>query len=212
MNSGLLTAISLLHCSEHAALASHCQALPGYPYVSAITLAPDHDGVPLALISTLAEHTRQLQSDPRASLLLADPGLPADRTLRMTVLVDAECCEGTPARRERFLRYQPGAADYIEFDDFQFWRFVPRRARFVSGFGRMGWLDGDMLLQPALPFEPDALVALIAQGWHPLGVDRGGCDLLLSGCRRRIRFGCPPSGVDAVLTEVAAATDMNPGT
>lgn len=204
MRSGLIAAISLLHCSEHAALASHCLMLPGYPYVSAITLAPDHDGVPLALISTLAEHTRHLQSDPHASLLLTDPALPADRTLRMTVLADAARCERTPARCERFLRYQPGAADYIDFDDFSFWRFVPRRVRFVSGFGRMGWIDGDRLLRSALPFESEALVALAGQGWQPLGVDNGGCDLRRPDGRHRITFEFLPAGIEDVLTAVAA--------
>ncbi|WP_315385466.1 pyridoxamine 5'-phosphate oxidase family protein [Microvirgula aerodenitrificans] len=204
MNTGLISAVSLLHCSEQAALASHCLALPGYPYVSAITLAPDEDGVPLTVISTLAEHTRQLQADAHACLLLADATLPADRTLRITLLSDAMPCERTPARRQRFLRYQPGAVDYIDFDDFSFWRFVPKRARFVAGFGRMGWFDGAELLRPALPFEAEAIAGLTGQGWHVLGVDSGGCDLRLLDLRRRITFERPPQDVNEVLAAVAA--------
>src|ERR671913_744639 len=45
----------------------------GYPYGSFVTVAFD-DGDPVFLISGLAEHTRNLERDPRASLLVAEGG------------------------------------------------------------------------------------------------------------------------------------------
>ena len=45
----------------------------GYPYGSFVTVAFD-DGAPVFLVSTMAEHTRNLQHDPRASLLVAEGG------------------------------------------------------------------------------------------------------------------------------------------
>ena len=45
----------------------------GYPYGSFVTVAFD-DGTPVFLVSTMAEHTRNLQHDPRASLLVAEEG------------------------------------------------------------------------------------------------------------------------------------------
>src|SRR5215213_10635269 len=45
----------------------------GYPYGSFVTVAFD-DGHPVFLISALAEHTRNLERDRRASLLVAESG------------------------------------------------------------------------------------------------------------------------------------------
>ena len=45
----------------------------GYPYGSFVTVAFDN-GTPVFLVSTMAEHTRNLQQDPRASLLVAEGG------------------------------------------------------------------------------------------------------------------------------------------
>lgn len=45
----------------------------GYPYGSFVTVAFD-GGAPIFLISRLAEHTKNLERDPRASLLVAEGG------------------------------------------------------------------------------------------------------------------------------------------
>src|ERR1044071_9779825 len=45
----------------------------GYPYGSFVTVAFDN-GYPIFLISGLAEHTKNLERDPRASLLVAESG------------------------------------------------------------------------------------------------------------------------------------------
>src|SRR6187399_3625900 len=45
----------------------------GYPYGSFVTVAFD-GGNPVFLISALAEHTKNLERDPRASLLVAEGG------------------------------------------------------------------------------------------------------------------------------------------
>ena len=44
---------------------------PGYPYGSFVTVGFD-EGNPVFLVSTMAEHTRNLQRDDRASLLVAE--------------------------------------------------------------------------------------------------------------------------------------------
>src|SRR5438105_1482957 len=45
----------------------------GFPYGSFVTFGLD-GGAPIFLISELAEHTRNLRADERASLLVAEPG------------------------------------------------------------------------------------------------------------------------------------------
>src|SRR6186997_3196217 len=46
----------------------------GFPFASLATVATDWDGSPLLLLSRLASHTANLESDPRASILLSETG------------------------------------------------------------------------------------------------------------------------------------------
>src|SRR3954466_8909935 len=94
----------------------------GYPYGSFVTVAFD-EGNPVFLISGLAEHTKNLERDPRASLLVAESG--ADDPLangRVTLLGPCTRAEGDggPARAA-FLTAHPNAAYYADFRDFAFW-------------------------------------------------------------------------------------------
>ena len=48
----------------------------GHPYASLVLVATEPDGAPILLLSRLALHTRNLERDPRASLLLDGYGWP----------------------------------------------------------------------------------------------------------------------------------------
>lgn len=131
------TARLLMRASVRATLAT-ALADPGgpFPYASLVLVALDLDAAPLLLISDLAEHTKNLKRDPRASLLfdgtagLADPLTGA----RVTVVGRA-----APVADERlFTRYvarHPSAASYRDFHDFHIHRLEIERAHLVAGFG-----------------------------------------------------------------------------
>lgn len=122
----------------------------GGPYVSMVLVATAADGAPILLMSDLALHTKNLQADQRASLLidgtdgLGDPMTGARISLvgilRRTM--DAEA-------RARYLARHPHAAGYADFADFSFYRFEPDFGHLIEGFGRIidvdraGLLDRD---------------------------------------------------------------------
>ncbi|MCE0768135.1 CREG family protein [Pseudonocardia kujensis] len=114
----------------------------GHPFGSLVAYALDGDGSPLLCLSDLAEHSRNLAADPRASLLVAEPGpdpLAAPRVTlvgRVWVLHGDERTRGLAAYRRTF----PDAG-YVDFADFQLYRLEVRTLRHVAGFGRMAWLD-----------------------------------------------------------------------
>ena len=113
----------------------------GYPYGSFVTVAFDK-GNPVFLISGLAEHTRNLERDPRASLLVAESG--ADDPLangRVTLLGLCTRVEGDDASaRAAFLAVHPNAAYYADFRDFAFWTLQVDAVRYIGGYGRMSWV------------------------------------------------------------------------
>lgn len=191
----------LLHLVDHGALGTLLAGEPGQPFVSAMPFAPDVGNAPIFLASALAEHTRNLDRDPRASLLLqmdlpgSDGGVLAQT--RMSLVGEARRFEPTAALVERFVRYQPEAERYLALGDFGFFRFHVRRARLIGGFGSMGWLEAGSLAPPT-PLSPQREAALLAacgtlagDGSSLLGVDAEGIDVLREGRRQRLHFSRP---------------------
>jgi putative heme iron utilization protein len=116
----------------------------GYPYASFTTFALAHNQ-PLFLISRIAEHTRNLAADPRASLLVHETGN-ADPLAngRVTLLGrGTKLARGDIAVREAFLAVHPGAAYYVDYEDFDFWRLQLEAVRYIGGYGRMSWVGAD---------------------------------------------------------------------
>lgn len=131
---------------------------PGFPFVSVVTYALDGQGRPILAISTLAEHTRNVEADPRASLMVAEqapPGTDPLAVARATLVGRLELLEPGPQRdaaRERFLAAHPKAF-YVDFPDFRIYVLRVQAVRYVGGFGVMSWPDADEYLGA----EPDPL-------------------------------------------------------
>jgi putative heme iron utilization protein len=134
------TVRELLRRAPRASLATSNEA--GAPYASLVLVADDERGAPLLLLSDLAEHTKNLARDARASVLVeaADGGDPLAAP-RATFL-------GTMARvadeamRARFVARHPSAAVYAGFADFAVHRLEVERVHLVAGFGRIDWISG----------------------------------------------------------------------
>lgn len=113
----------------------------GHPSVSRVALAPCHGGA-LTLVSDLAPHTAALRADPRAALLVGEPGRGDPLAYpRLTVHVIADFLEKTEANRNAYLAAQPKASLYIDFADFHVVRLRATGALLNGGFGRAYRLD-----------------------------------------------------------------------
>lgn len=114
----------------------------GGPYASLVQVAFDHDGAPLLLISTLADHTKNLHADPRVSLLFDGTGGLAEPLTGPRVSLQGIAAPTTDVRHAaRYLARFPGAAMYAGFKDFAFWRVATGRAHQVAGFGKIAWFE-----------------------------------------------------------------------
>ena len=117
----------------------------GHPYGSFVTFALDGDAGAVFLISELAEHTRNLRGDARASLLVAE-AVREDPLAngRVTLLGTCRPLEpGEDGSRAAYLERFPNAAYYADYRDFAFWRLAVDSARYIGGYGRMSWVSGD---------------------------------------------------------------------
>ncbi len=140
------TVRQLLEAERHGVLATLSVRQAGWPFASATPFALDAEGRPLLLLSELAEHTKNLRADPRASLLVQDSGAQDDPQAggRVTLLGTLAPSSDSDAA-ERYVERHPQAEHYLRLGDFHVWVLEPKEARFVNGFGDMGWLDGDRL-------------------------------------------------------------------
>jgi putative heme iron utilization protein len=112
----------------------------------------DHDGQPLILISTIAEHTKNIIADCKVSLLVFSGAEDLHANARLTLIGDAEQTDKDNALLQaRYLRYFPSAEQYFSAHDFYFYRIQIRQARYIAGFGRMSWIEGEELRSPRTP-------------------------------------------------------------
>lgn len=141
---------ALLADAGHAALAV-LHPDTGAPYVSRIALGLAPDGAPVTLISTLSLHTRALQVDPRAAVLVGEPGPKGDPLThpRLTVQARARFIDrADPAHaaiRDRYLTDHPKSKLYADFADFGFVVFEVEGASLNGGFGKAYNLTPDDL-------------------------------------------------------------------
>ncbi|MBV9548028.1 MAG: pyridoxamine 5'-phosphate oxidase family protein, partial [Chloroflexi bacterium] len=122
----------------------------GWPFASLAPYALDVRGEPLLLLSNLAEHTRNLRADARASLLVQDGGGQAGA--RLTLLgevAELTADEAVADARQRYVERHPDTAEYFSVLDFRLYVLHVRAARFIAGYGDMGWLDAAELIATA---------------------------------------------------------------
>ncbi|MAI25009.1 MAG: hypothetical protein CMN75_03160 [Spirochaeta sp.] len=117
-----------------------------YPYGSFVTFAMD-GGRPTFFISELAEHTRNLHKDTRASLMIAESGGPDPlANSRVTLLGHVKQITDEDEReraKAAYLKTHPSAAHYIDYSDFSFWQLEVDSLRYIGGYGRMSWVQGE---------------------------------------------------------------------
>ena len=115
----------------------------GAPFVSMVPFAVDPASGALVLhVSALAAHTRQMQAEPRISLLVmgADDWAESPQALpRVTISARAEFTPRDSAAerplRAAYLTRFPQAELMAQLPDFAFVRLAPTAARHVAGFG-----------------------------------------------------------------------------
>src|SRR5262249_12060857 len=204
----------------------------GDPYCSLVNVATTVAGAPVLLVSNLALHTRNILSDPRASLMLderkaGDP-LEGARVMLMARCVTAE----DPATSAAYLRRHPDAEMYASFTDFAFYRMEIGHAHLVAGFGRIVDLKSEDVLtdiadaKALIDAEADAIAHMntdhadacrlyatrllgAAEGeWRCVGIDPEGVELQNGQIALRLPFPrriTAPGPLRATLKELAEA-------
>lgn len=143
----------------------------GTPYGSIVEISPTTEGDIIMLLSQLAEHQRYLLSDPRASVLIA-PSLYDQDALaksRLTLMGEVEKVDLDDAASAAYLERHTDAAMFLSLGDFNFYQLRVERARYIAGFGRMGWLTANSYRDS----RPDLLWEIAAGAIEHMNLDHG---------------------------------------
>ncbi|MFO7855766.1 MAG: DUF2470 domain-containing protein [Paracoccaceae bacterium] len=218
---------TLIRTARHGALAV---IEDGAPSASRVNVAADMDGRPVILISQLSPHFGALEADPRASLLLGEPGR-GDPVAHPRVTLTGEAArlpDGAERDRvrARFLARHPKAALYVDFGDFAFWRLTPSRISLNGGYGKAyAPSPADLATEaPAdlLVLEPDAVAHMnedhrdsldryaaaflhrTEAGWRLASLDPEGMDLIRGDEVARLWFDRPLASAEELRPRLVA--------
>jgi putative heme iron utilization protein len=199
--------------SFRGVLSTHSVVEAGFPFGSLVPYALDAEGLPVLLLSHLAQHTRNLHEDPRCAFTLFEP---SDGDLQQ---IDRLTCLGecTPMPPEdahamyRYFRYFPAGKTYFKQLNFRFFRLLPLRFHFNGGFATARWVGTERILRTS-PFRLQDELELIdeIESQHSsllderlppksledeavrlVGVDPGGLDVRRGQRLGRIHFDQP---------------------
>ncbi len=128
----------------------------GYPFGSVVPYCLDAGGNPFIYISDIAQHTKNIDADPKVSLILqAAVSDDVQAEARFTLLADAEKIEAQePDMARRYTRYFPSSSGYRQAHGFSFYRLRVFQGRYIGGFGEVYWLEKEDFLLPT-PFTAD---------------------------------------------------------
>ncbi len=136
-----------LRSTRSGVLSSFSAKFAGYPFGSVMPFVLDHDCQPIVLISSIAEHTKNIIANPKVSLLVFAEAEDLHANGRLTLIGEAEQIDKDDADlMARYCRYFPESTGYLAMHDFQFYRFQIHQARYIAGFGKMGWMQGEEMV------------------------------------------------------------------
>jgi putative heme iron utilization protein len=140
----------------------------------------DQNGRPVFLVSTMAMHTQNLQADPRSSLLVTQPDaggdpLGASRVTLLGHVLPIPELEVAKARKLYLARY-PNSKNWVDFEDFSFYRMDVVDVYYVGGFGVMGWISASDYCHG----QPDPLADFAADIIQHMNTDHGDALKLLA--------------------------------
>lgn len=148
---------TLLSSSTVATLATLSE--DGTPWASMVVFGTCADGAPVIFVSTLAEHGRNLEREPRGSLsVMAEIGDAPDplQVGRVTLAGRWEKPEGAREEEARAAAYaaMPYGRTYAKMADFSLYVLNVDRVRWVGGYGIMG--SDDAAAYAAAEVDPTA--------------------------------------------------------
>jgi putative heme iron utilization protein len=135
--------------------------LDGFPFGSVVPYCLDDTGMPVIYISTIAQHTKNMNANSRCSITVLKDSDDIQAHGRITVIGRMEVL-GLNEKEvaERYYRHFPNSRTYASSHDFSFYRLKPISIRYIGGFGAIHWIEpADFLVKN--PFKGPSEMAVV---------------------------------------------------
>jgi putative heme iron utilization protein len=171
---------TLVHLGRIGSLSTLSRKQHGFPFGSVMPYGLDDLGHPIFLISTMAMHTQNVQTDPRSSLLVTQPDagsepLGSSRVTLLGNVLPVPKPEVAEARKLYLARYA-NSNYWVDFEDFSFYRMDVLDVYYVGGFGVMGWVSASEYYRE----RPDPLADCATDIIEHMNTDHGDALILLA--------------------------------
>ncbi|HKV40449.1 MAG TPA: DUF2470 domain-containing protein [Blastocatellia bacterium] len=136
---------ALITAERDGMLCTISKKVAGWPFGSIAPYGLTDAGDPILLISEIAEHTRNLRADARASLLIRDstamedPQAGARATLMGYAMPVPEPFLQGASRN--YLDLFPNSSGYFSAHDFTLFQIKLTQVRYIGGFGEIHWIS-----------------------------------------------------------------------
>ena len=227
-NQAALKARTLFNTRCDGVLSTHSIDLPGYPFGSITPYCFNRHGQAVILISTIAQHTKNIKANNKVSLIAFDDATDSQAAGRVTYIGDAKPVNDDEIA-ERYYRFFPDSRDFHKTHDFNFYLIEFVRARYIGGFGQIFLVENsDFIKGNPFSFEEETGMVdhmnadhldairhycdLFDITYNPkeqptlVGVDSEGFHLRVKGSIHRLGFNHPVSNTSearAALVELA---------
>lgn len=132
---------------RYGVLSTISLAESGYPFGSITPYIINAEGDIAIFISHLAEHTHNIQANPKVSMTIFDPNDASNPVAgpRITCLALAKLAEDEMQLREDYLNQFPDAEMILTLPGFHFYILKLVKIHLVAGFGQVKWLTPEQL-------------------------------------------------------------------
>jgi len=154
---------TLVRSIDMGVLSTHSREHEGYPFGSVTPYVLLPNGNLAIYLSNIAQHTHNIESNPKVCLTILDRGEDSQASGRVSFLGDARAVseDRVAAVGERYFSFFESARGYIETHDFNFTEIELLRVRYIQGFGKIHWIEKEAWVQ-AVPEWQDDEASIVA--------------------------------------------------
>tara|TARA_R110002111_G_scaffold10681_2_gene34039 strand:+ start:1536 stop:2246 length:711 start_codon:yes stop_codon:yes gene_type:complete len=168
---------TLFNSRCNGVLSTHSIDLPGYPFGSITPYCLNQEGQAVILISTIAQHTRNIIADNKVSLIAFDDQADDSQAAGRVTYIGNAIEMTDEAMADRYYRFYPNSRHFHKTHDFNFYTIELVRARYIGGFGEIYWVEiGDFLKQNPFSFSEETAMVEHMNSDHQTAMNHY-CDL-----------------------------------
>ena len=149
MENNLLSSQKLFFSNKLGILSTIFYEYTGFPFGSLVTYCVNYNGRPIIYISSIAEHTINLNKNKKCSLTIVKTNnKDIQASERLTLLCKSKKIGKNRLKKtsEKYFRIFPEALNYKNFHNFEIYELEIVKIRYIGGFGKIFWFNKNIFI------------------------------------------------------------------